>query len=105
MDTPVQDPTSPLANDLLIGAKPIAEFVYGDPKKRRDVYRNPARLSIFRLGAQLAARKSTLRAEILALENAARLAHEGAARQKNASLGQSLNEPRRLRGRPRRTRT
>jgi hypothetical protein len=72
MGTPVQDPTSPLANDLLVGAEPIAEFLYGDPKKRRDVYRNPAGLSFFHLGAQIAARKSTLRAEILERENAAR---------------------------------
>ena len=97
MDTPVQDPTSPLADDLLVGAEPIAEFLYGNPKKRRDVYRNPAGLSIFRLGAQVAARKSTLRAEILAREDA--------ARQKNARLAQSSNEPERPRGRPRRTRT
>jgi hypothetical protein len=72
MDAPVQDPTSPLGADLLVGAEPIAQFLYGDPKKRRDIYRNPAGLSIFRLGAQLAARKSTLRAEILERENAAR---------------------------------
>ena len=67
-----QDPTTPVGHDLLIGAEPIAEFLFGDKRRRRDVYRNPAGFSFFRLGAQLAARKSTLRAEILAKETAAR---------------------------------
>lgn len=51
-----------LADDLLEGAEGIAEFLFGDAKKRRRVYHlaENKRLPVFRLGAVLCARKSTL---------------------------------------------
>ena len=50
------------ADDLLFGADQIAGFMFGDPKKRRKVYHlvETSRLPHFRIGAILAARKSTL---------------------------------------------
>lgn len=70
MDHKPQD--APLADDLLLGAGPIANFLYGDPGRRRDVYRNPARLTFFRHGSAIAAFKSTLRAELADHERTAR---------------------------------
>jgi hypothetical protein len=51
-----------LADDLLIGAAPIAEFVFGDssPPNRRRVYSLKDQLRLFHIGALLAGRKSTL---------------------------------------------
>jgi hypothetical protein len=62
-----------LAEDLLLGAGPIASFIYGkdDDKARRDIYRNPFGFSFFRHGAQIAALKSTIIEEIRAAERAA----------------------------------
>jgi hypothetical protein len=62
-----------LAGDLMLGAGPIAFFLYGEDtdETRRDVYRNPMGLSFFRHGALLAALKSTLRAEIAAAQKSA----------------------------------
>lgn len=51
-----------LADDLLEGAEAIAEFFYGDNKKRRKIYHvaEGGNLPTFRMGAILCARKSTL---------------------------------------------
>ena len=51
-----------IANDLLLGADKIAEFLFGDPAKRRKVYHLSEKtcLPVFRLGSVLCARKSTL---------------------------------------------
>jgi hypothetical protein len=55
-----------IADDLLRGGAAIAEEVFGDPKERRAVYRlagavpEEDRLPVFRMGAVLCARKSTL---------------------------------------------
>jgi hypothetical protein len=50
------------AEDLLIGASAISEFLYGTSKKRRTVYylAEIGALPAFRWGGQLTARKSTL---------------------------------------------
>lgn len=57
-------PPSPpeLASDLLRGADRIAEFVFGHASERRKVYHlaETSRLPVFRLGAVLCARRSTL---------------------------------------------
>jgi hypothetical protein len=62
----------PLADDLLLGAGPIAKFLFKEQttKKKRKVYHLHERglLPTFHLGAQLAARKSTLRAHIENIE-------------------------------------
>lgn len=61
----------PLADDLLIGATQIARHIFGSDEDRftRRVYylttRSKCRLPSFRLGFQLAARKSTLRQWII----------------------------------------
>lgn len=51
-----------LADDLLIGADEIAEFIYGDRTMRRKIYylKKASRIPLFRLGTVLCARKSTL---------------------------------------------
>ncbi len=53
-----------LADDLLRGADAIAEFVFGDAKCRRKIYylANGAKTNfpVFRLGAILCARRSSL---------------------------------------------
>lgn len=51
-----------LANDILTGADQIASFIYGTPKKRRQVYHlaENAKLPIFRMGSIICARKSTI---------------------------------------------
>lgn len=52
----------PLSTDLLRGADEIAAFVFGDRGQRRKIYHlaEKQRLPLFRLGAVLCARKSTL---------------------------------------------
>ncbi len=63
-----------LADDILFGAAQIATFVFGDPQSRKRVYyyaspTNPnERLPVFRLGATLCARRSTLREWITKME-------------------------------------
>jgi hypothetical protein len=53
-----------LADDLLRGADEIAAFVFGSTKHRRKVYYYAtdakARMPVFRIGAIICARKSTL---------------------------------------------
>lgn len=55
-----------LASDILRGADQIAEFLFGTAKQRRKVYHMTENktLPVFRLGAILCARKSTLLAWI-----------------------------------------
>jgi hypothetical protein len=55
------DPDS-LSDDLLEGADQIAEFLFGDATRRRKIYHlaEKCRLPVFRLGAVLHARRSTL---------------------------------------------
>jgi hypothetical protein len=67
----------PLHEDLLNGAGEIASFMYGDAQARRRVYYLAEKhcLPVFRLGATLCARRSTLRAWIAAQEEQ----NEGAA--------------------------
>jgi hypothetical protein len=59
-------PGENLADDMLRGADKIAEFLFGDPKERRKIYHlaETSRLPVFRLGAVLCARRSTLTAWI-----------------------------------------
>lgn len=53
-----------LADDLLRGADAIATFVFGSPEHRRKVYYYATdakfRMPVFRIGAIICARKSTL---------------------------------------------
>jgi hypothetical protein len=59
--------------DLLEGANEIATFLYGSPKRRRTVYHlaEKSRLPVFRFGAVLCARRSTLTAWIAEQERRA----------------------------------
>ena len=54
--------TMALSDDLLFGAEEIAEFVFGDRKKRRQIYHLAKHKSIpvFRMGSTLCARRSKL---------------------------------------------
>ena len=63
----------PLGSDLLRGADEIAEFMFGTPMERRKIYHlaDTKKLPVFRLGALLCARKSTLLSWIEAQESAA----------------------------------
>ena len=51
-----------LSEDLLRGASEIAKFIFGDPSERRKVYHlaNMGALPVFKMGAILCARKSSL---------------------------------------------
>ena len=62
-----------LADDLLYGAAAIAEFMFGDEGERRKIYglAESGRLPVFRLGAILCARKSTIVRDIATRERAA----------------------------------
>lgn len=55
-----------LSSDLLRGADKIADFMFGDTKRRRQVYHLAERknLPVFRLGSTICARKSTIMAWI-----------------------------------------
>jgi hypothetical protein len=55
-----------IAEDLLIGAKAIAAFLFGDGSERRKVFHlaETSRIPIFRLGGRLCARRSVLMAWI-----------------------------------------
>ncbi len=59
-----------LADDLLLGAGAIADFLYGSPEYRRKVYHLTAtsRLPTFKLGSVRCARPSVLRKWIAAQE-------------------------------------
>jgi hypothetical protein len=51
-----------LKNDLLEEAEAIAEFMFGDPNRKRAVYHlaSKRKLPVFKLGNRLCARKSAL---------------------------------------------
>ncbi len=51
-----------LSDDLLFGADTIAEFLFGDRGKRRQIYHlsQSGQLPVFKLGATVCARKSRL---------------------------------------------
>jgi hypothetical protein len=61
---------APIAGDILYGADEVARFLFGDRKYRRRVYNlvEGNRLPFFRIGANICARKSTLRDWIVAQE-------------------------------------
>ena len=65
-----------LSTDILDGADKIADFIYGDAKKRRKVYHlaETKAFPFFRLGATLCARKSAILAWIAEQETATRTA-------------------------------
>jgi hypothetical protein len=61
-----------LHGDLLIGAPAAAEVIYGDPTKTRAIYALKAKgWPFFRLGRELAIRRSTLLSFIERMERAA----------------------------------
>ena len=62
-----------ISSDLLSGADQIAEFLYGDTKKRRKVYHltESKVLPTFHMGSTICARKSTLLQWIAEQERAA----------------------------------
>ena len=67
--------TSPLregdiASDLMVGAEAIGEFI-GRPEREVYYLASVGRLPVFRWGAKLAARRSTIRTHIMELEKAA----------------------------------
>lgn len=64
---------SPLADDLLVGAGRIAQFLFGDARQRRKVYYLVEQRAIpaFRWGGQVCARRSTLLDFIQRCENEA----------------------------------
>lgn len=55
-------PHTTLADDLIRGAGPLAQFVFGDAKKRRQIYYLSERgeLPTFKMGSVICARKSTI---------------------------------------------
>jgi hypothetical protein len=55
-------PQQTIADDMLDGAKQIAQFLYGDEKLTRRVYylTDRKKLPVFRLGSGLKARRSVL---------------------------------------------
>lgn len=59
-------PTHAVASEILYGAEEIAAFLFGDRKHRRRVYGRVAsgELPVFRIGANICARRSVLLAWI-----------------------------------------
>jgi hypothetical protein len=66
-----KQPGETIADDLLIGADRIADYLHGDPEERRQIYgmkpEDRKALGIFKWGKQYAALKTTLRQNIAAL--------------------------------------
>lgn len=64
----VEDMNTPtaMAGDVLHGAKEIAQFVFGDPKKQRKVYHlcSTGQLPFFYLGSVICSRRSSLQRAI-----------------------------------------
>jgi hypothetical protein len=91
------DPEATIADDLLLGAGPIAFFVYGvdTPESRRNVYRNVFKLPLFKHGNTIAALKSGIRA---ALTEAQHKASEE-RQQKKEAQAHAIVKPRRRRAR------
>lgn len=69
------DTGMPLANDLMVTVKPIAEFMFGDDSEanRRKVYHAADKLGLplFKMGGSLCGRRSTILKWIEAQESAA----------------------------------
>jgi hypothetical protein len=67
-------------HDIIVGAEQIAQTIYGDRNKRRQVYHLAERghLPIFRLGQTLCVRRSTLNRFIADQEQAALLSKRSA---------------------------
>ena len=78
--TVANEPSHPLADDILRGAGEISEFLFGSRKHRRKVYylAEATRLPVFRLGSVLHARRSVLLTWIAAQEN--RVSHPSSER-------------------------
>jgi hypothetical protein len=55
---------APLADDLVIGAGPLARYLFGDADKARKVYPLRKELGLFNVGGQIAGLKSKLRERI-----------------------------------------
>ncbi len=74
-EAPAPDPGElpRLGSDLLRGADQIADFMFDTPTERRKIYHlaDTKKLPVFRLGALLCARKSTILTWIEAQESAA----------------------------------
>ena len=72
MDLPIKPSAQggKLANDLLLGADQIADFLFVESGQRRKVYHlaETSRLPVFRLGTKLCARRSVLMAWIASQE-------------------------------------
>jgi hypothetical protein len=96
-------PLSTIADDLLLGAGPIALHIYGvdTPETRRNVYRNVLGLSFFKHGNTLAALKSTIFSEITEMQRAAKEQR----RQKKAAEARRIIKPRRRAARRAQTQT
>lgn len=62
MSQSTADQQSELSSDLLHGAEAIATFIFGNPKERRKVYHlaDSHGLPVFRMGATICGRKSTI---------------------------------------------
>jgi hypothetical protein len=59
-----RDATVPLSDDLVIGARPLATYLFGDADKARKVYPLRKELGLFNVGGQIAGLKSKLRQRI-----------------------------------------
>jgi hypothetical protein len=65
-----QERGRPSPPDVLKGAREIANFLFGTPSRRREVYylTEKSSLPVFKLGAMICARRSTLEAWIASQE-------------------------------------
>jgi hypothetical protein len=70
-----------IPGDLITGAAEIADFIFGDTKRVRSVYRlaETTSIPIFKVGAQLGARRSRLTEWMVEQENRAAQKREVAA--------------------------
>jgi hypothetical protein len=95
---PIAASETTVADDLMVGAEPIARFLYGKAGKKelRDVYRNPFGFSFFKHGNSIAGLKSTIRAELLEAQRAARAEHLQMKEEKEAKA-RAIAKPRRRR--------
>jgi hypothetical protein len=57
-------PEAPLSEDLVIGARPLATYLFGDADKARKIYPLRKELGLFNVGGQIAGLKSKLRQRI-----------------------------------------
>jgi hypothetical protein len=92
-----KEPRSELANDLLLGAEAVAQFIYGKvtTKSLRDTYRNVLELPYFKHGNTIAALKSALIAEIKKKQQQATEKAQEERRRKAAEKARRTVKPRR----------